>query len=307
MYKVAVIMSTYNGEKYLKEQLNSIFSQRGVDITLYVRDDGSSDSTCVILENMSKMYENLQVSYGTNIGVGNSFMTKLYEIEETFDYYSFADQDDVWLPDKLIAGIRMLEKKEGPALYASNQIVTDKELREQGMRFNKVPGIRYGEIIRGNMISGCTFIFNRALFTFLVAKENRPNQNLLSIRIHDVWVAVVAALFGEIMFDSNSFILYRQHESNVVGASKKSFLNEVKVKVSRLFLPKLCTGGVEMAKFLAEMYDCRLGEMKTPISTYAQYKEFFSRKVSLLGMYDIFGHDNESRLMFSLKILLNRF
>ena len=125
MKKVLVLMSTYNGEKYLGQQIESILAQEKVDVHLMIRDDGSTDNT----RNVLKRYENndrITIKYGKNTGVGVSFLKLLY-VNMDADYYAFSDQDDVWKKDKLIAGIRKLEEINGPALYASNQTVTDKD------------------------------------------------------------------------------------------------------------------------------------------------------------------------------------
>ena len=122
---VAVIMSTYNGEKFLDEQINSILSQKDVVVHLYVRDDGSTDSTRQILSNTQKNNKNLHLFFENNIGVGNSFMKCLYYAKANYDYYAFSDQDDIWLPEKLIKAITFLEENH-KELYCSNQMCVDR-------------------------------------------------------------------------------------------------------------------------------------------------------------------------------------
>lgn len=94
MYKVAVLLSTYNGSKYIKEQIDSILSQEGVNIDIYIRDDESTDETVNIIYEYKS--NNIFLTEGKNIGVGNSFMELLYSVPEIYDYYAFADQDDIW-------------------------------------------------------------------------------------------------------------------------------------------------------------------------------------------------------------------
>lgn len=100
---VQVVMSTYNGEKYLKEQIDSILSQEGVDVRLYIRDDGSSDRTTDILASYQE-HKNVKIEKGNNLGFAKSFLTALDECDEA-DYYAFSDQDDVWEKDKLSTAI----------------------------------------------------------------------------------------------------------------------------------------------------------------------------------------------------------
>ena len=95
--QVAVLMSTYNGEKYIRDQIDSILSQIKVNVTLFIRDDGSTDSTVKIITQYTEKYSNIKFWVGENIGVGNSFMQLLYSLTDEFDYYAFSDQDDIWL------------------------------------------------------------------------------------------------------------------------------------------------------------------------------------------------------------------
>lgn len=106
---VQVVMSTYNGEKYLKEQIDSILSQEGVDVRLYIRDDGSSDRTTDILASYQE-HKNVKIEKGNNLGFAKSFLTALDECDEA-DYYAFSDQDDVWEKDKLSTESRYSKKK----------------------------------------------------------------------------------------------------------------------------------------------------------------------------------------------------
>ena len=108
---VTVAMSTYNGERYLREQIDSILNQKNVDIVLFVRDDGSKDATLDILGEYSAKYDNVLFSAGNNLGIGKSFYEALRLAPES-DYYAFSDQDDVWLQDKVASGVKALEMLE---------------------------------------------------------------------------------------------------------------------------------------------------------------------------------------------------
>ena len=136
MISVAVIMSTYNGEKYLGEQIDSILNQKDLEVTLFVRDDGSSDGTKNILEKYARDNGKIHINFGVNAGVGNSFMNALYSVPDTFDYYAFADQDDIWLENKLFQAVKALQES-GKMLYASNQENTDKDGNSLGLRYKE--------------------------------------------------------------------------------------------------------------------------------------------------------------------------
>ena len=105
MYEVAVLMSTYNGEKYLREQVKSIFQQEQVKVSLYVRDDGSTDNTIKIINELQKEYDNIFLIKGENIGWRRSFRYLIDNVPTKYEYYAFSDQDDFWLKRKLIRAI----------------------------------------------------------------------------------------------------------------------------------------------------------------------------------------------------------
>lgn len=137
MYKVAILMSTYNGSRYLSEQIDSILCQEGADVTLYIRDDGSSDQTIDIIKKYAKKYQNIILTTGQNVGVGNSFMQLVYDCPDDFDYYAFSDQDDIWLKEKLKVAIDNIKQKDTPTLYASNQMLVDENGKQISLRYSK--------------------------------------------------------------------------------------------------------------------------------------------------------------------------
>lgn len=228
MNKVCVLMSTYNGEKYLVEQIESILIQKDVEVTLVVRDDGSSDSTISILNEYQKRGKLSLIRDGSNLGPACSFMKLLYEAED-FDYYAFADQDDIWRKEKLIVAISMIKANEDrPALYCSNQWILE-EGRIKGLRFAyREHGIV--QAICGNVFSGCTMVFNKKLFDILKQVNNRPSVDVLKSRMHDTWVIAVAECTGIVVYDENSYIEYRIHANNTVGL-KKGKIERLKQKI----------------------------------------------------------------------------
>ena len=111
MQSVCVMMSTYNGERYLEEQVLSILNQKGIETYLIIRDDGSTDNTCRILDKLCLLNtDRIKVYKGKNIGYNKSFL-KLLGYAEGYDYYAYADQDDYWLPDKCLRAINILSNK----------------------------------------------------------------------------------------------------------------------------------------------------------------------------------------------------
>ena len=220
---VAVLMSTYNGEKYLREQVDSILNQKDVDVHLYVRDDGSTDGTLdIVREYIAANPGKISLTTGENLGVGRSFMELVYQSPSTYDYYAFSDQDDVWLEGKLIAAIRFLTEHH-KALYVGNLMCVDKNLNKVKLRNSVPPDISLYAIMVANEINGCTMVFSQHFCSFLKDESHRPDgEALFYTRCHDTWVAMVGALMGVLVYDFDYHILYRQHEGNVVGSTNYS-------------------------------------------------------------------------------------
>ena len=153
--KVQILMSTYNGERYLAEQLDSIFRQTWPNIEVLVRDDGSKDATLEILNEYQKKHANLYVFPGTNEGLTRSFLELIQKCDA--DYVAFSDQDDYWLENKIEVAVERLAEFDGPALYCSNQILVDQDLNRlpEGEIPDAVPG--FGNAL--NKISNYLFIF----------------------------------------------------------------------------------------------------------------------------------------------------
>lgn len=217
MKKVQVLMSTYNGEKYLEEQLNSILKQSYPEISLLIRDDGSSDRTLEILERYAKKYENIEYYSGKNIGVVKSFFDVMRMADREKDYFAFADQDDVWLPDKIKRAVKLLDKKSEsvtcPMLYCSKTTIVNEKLEKIDIKFRKYEiKPAFGNALVENIATGCTEVFNRELLEMVVRKI--PTKNIV---MHDWWLYLSAAAFGSVIYDKKSNILYRQHRNNEIG------------------------------------------------------------------------------------------
>ena len=128
LYNVQVIMSTYNGEKYIEEQIQSIFNQKECNVSLLVRDDGSTDKTIEIVKELSLKY-NIKLIQGENLRAAKSFLEAIKFTDEENDFFAFSDQDDVWLDDKLLNAIKCIEKyNDKILLYASNLTAVNEKL-----------------------------------------------------------------------------------------------------------------------------------------------------------------------------------
>lgn len=213
--EVTVLMSTYNGEKYIKEQIDSILQQQNIHVNLLVRDDGSNDRTLEILDRYSK--ENLLKYYaGKNLKTARSFL-KLLQDSPDSQYYAFSDQDDIWKPNKLIRAITMMKKNDDkvdqPILYAGSFQMTDENLHFISGGEGHYTTSTFANAIVYSCCTGCTMVMNKALRD-LVNEGGIPDHLLM----HDDWVhKVCLAMGGKVVFDDKPFMLYRQHGNNVDG------------------------------------------------------------------------------------------
>lgn len=226
MGQVVILLSTYNGENFLREQLDSVLMQDDVDIRVLVRDDGSSDGTIKILEEYQKQV-NLSWYSGENMRPAKSFMHLLCAAPDA-DFYAFCDQDDVWMPEKLGVAIEKIQGANGPAMYCSDTLLVDSTL--QAIR---VGGIiadgTFAESLISNPATGCTMVFNKSLRD--VAIRYIPAH----LDMHDWWLyRICMAIGGYFYFDTTPHIKYRQHGNNVIGGQH---LRREKIKrhIGRLF------------------------------------------------------------------------
>jgi len=230
--RIAVLLSTFNGEAWLEAQLDSLLAQREVSLEVFARDDGSSDGTRAILARYAAHWPALATPLnGDNLGPAASFLTLLAAVPDDFDAYAFCDQDDVWLPEKLARAHRRLAKTGdgAAALYCSRVMCVDAELRPIGPAPIKDDG-RFKALLFENIAFGVTVVMNRA--AALLARERLPERG--AIIMHDWWCALTISAVGEVIYDPEPGVLYRQHGSNQIG-QKVGRAGEI-ARLIRMFL-----------------------------------------------------------------------
>lgn len=223
--RVAIVMATYNGDRFIAEQIRSIQAQSFTDWVLYIRDDGSRDDT--VLKVLKIAGRDLRVrlvrdELGNQGAIGNFSVLMKIAFEESADYIFFSDQDDVWHPEKLatmLAAIRELELKCGaatPLLVHCDLAVVDEELQPIADSFVKFLRLSptsadLGVLLCQNQVTGCACVINRALLELACPVPN-------DVLMHDWWLALLASSAGKIGFVPKSLVMYRQHGGNVIGA-----------------------------------------------------------------------------------------
>ena len=276
MKKIAVLMSSYNGEKYIKEQIDSILNQVGdFQIDLWVRDDGSKDSTINILETYSKEGRISWYS-GENLGPANSFLDLIRHCRD-YDYYAFSDQDDYWLPGKIKRGIETLSACDDMAIYFSNAYVVDEKLNSSGRCvYKKLPKTDFYSLTCAGGIIGCTMIFNNKM------AERVYNYPMPSrIIMHDAYLSVLCRAFGgKIFYDENPLMKYRQHRNNVVGVSVGLFSTIIN-RFKSSFIPSKVSIAEQCESILDVFTDELSDDKKKWLQKVSKYRNRFTDRLKL--------------------------
>lgn len=214
--RVLILMSTYNGELFVKSQLCSIVGQSYPDIDILIRDDGSIDSTVSIIQNSN--IKNLTLIKGKNIGVPNAYFELIRIAPDNYDFYAFADQDDIWLPDKIAYSIEIMAKRNQllPLVYSSDVLRITKNLAVVHKMKRRIH-----HLLLENPASGCTIVFNRK--TKIEVTDYMPEHAIM----HDFWIFWIGVFLGEWIYDSRKTMLYRYHENNVTVGKKTFMINDV--------------------------------------------------------------------------------
>lgn len=312
--RIAILMSTYNGEKWLRQQIDSILQQREVDSYIYIRDDGSSDDTLSVIESYHK--SNRVFLVGENcrkrLGAGDSFMELVKYaqsvLSDRYDYFAFADQDDYWQPEKLISAVEMMQGREEPCLYFSQKTLVDEKLRPMEMS-DYIP---YSDPVLHSIgqsnAFGCTFVFNKYLLGYI--QEKKAGRGYY----HDAWIFRLSVWCGfRIFYDTNSHILYRQHSQNATGAIKKKiwykqllFLSTWKNQIDR-FLCKNLNDVVLMQKDIYAKY-----AVEFPNDNMELLKLIVNYRYSMCDRYRLMRHPifktngKKDYVRWMLRISMNR-
>ncbi len=298
------MMSTYNGEKHLREQIDSILNQKTkYKIYLRIRDDGSKDGTCEIIEDYIRNNpDRVDFIKGNNMGYNASFFS-LIQTASDFDYYSISDQDDVWLEDKLQTACDAIDKvnEDIPILYASTSYLVHDDLVPYGTtRKMEREMTMYNTIIQ-NICPGHTQVMNEKLIELL-----REEINTSRIYVYDSWIQNVANLFGKIVFDNDSYTYYRQYDGNQLGSGAGK-LGQLLASIGR---DKTDDGHKyrRQIEYFAEKYEEKLkikgffDEIKRFVSA-----DTFATKITYLKSSSLYRQNRIETIVFDLAVLCGKY
>lgn len=223
--RVAIVMATYNGCRFIEEQIRSIQAQDYPNWVLYIRDDGSSDGTVQKILQIAQQDHRVRFvsdEFGNQGAIGNFSVLMNFALQEDADYVFFADQDDVWAPEKMsvmLAAMQELDMKFGskmPLLVHCDLIVVNEKLKTISDSFVKYSRLSptaadLGVLLCQNQVTGCASVINRALLEMACPVPR-------TVLMHDWWLALLAAATGKVGFVPKPLVQYRQHAGNVLGA-----------------------------------------------------------------------------------------
>lgn len=301
--RVAILLPTYNGAKYLRAQIDSLLAQTSQNFVIVTRDDGSSDDSVAIIAQYALDHPaqfHVVTTDGNNLGACGSFsflmgyvMQRKNKLGMSKMYTMCCDQDDVWYPQKIALSLQHMSRIEAehpdvPVLVHSDLQVVDENMQEIAPSFVAYQGLNpsnktFGRMLISNSVTGCTALINEELAMLAMPV---PEKAIM----HDWWLALVASAFGEMKFIPESLVHYRQHQANTIGA-KEFRRNPMK----KGFIARLMDNEhEETAKQLA-------AQARTFKSTYAARLSFSRRR--LLNAVAMLGSRIDLVRNFTLKLL----
>lgn len=298
MKKILVLLATYNGEKYLREQLDSVLDQKGVHVEILIRDDGSTDNTKRILRQYQKS-KRINWYEGEHLNVQKGYF-ELMEKADAYDidYIAFCDQDDVWDADKLMVAVNALDRfpVDKPALYYCGQRLVDQNMNFIANHFLNEKRTLYTRFVLSDF-AGCTGVFNKTLLKEVITFK--PTYMLM----HDTWILKVClCLGGNVCVDVNPHMNYRQHGGNTVGLGRSipAYLKQVKQYLNEYQVERQMH---ELVRGYGNRMVPEYKKLTTIICGYRKRKEY---KKKLLDKTYINFFNKGLNLTYWLKVKLNR-
>lgn len=302
MTKVQVLMSTYNGEKYIAAQIESILNQTHLNLHILIRDDGSTDATKAIICSFAEQYPNrIKLIEAENAGVISSFLQLLDASDTNADYYCFSDQDDYWYEKKVERALQQMQEKNTPLLHCTSTNMTDDHLSSIGLwpsPWAKPPSF-YNALLQ-NIAVGTTITLNKRARDLLVSRKADATLLLM----HDWWAYLVVSAFGEVFFDPEPSILYRQHDHNVIGGNK-SLLHKLKKKWGSFRKHSHNKLLVDQAQHFDQLYGVLLSEeKKEQLKLFIEPRDTLWERLLYLNKCKLYRQSSMEQQIFKLFILI---
>ena len=311
MEKVDILLATYNGARFLKEQLDSILNQTHSDFRLIISDDKSTDKTRSIIEEYAAKDSRIECYFQKkNLGVIKNFEFLMRKVENK--YFMFSDQDDIWKENKIEKSLEVMEKEEADLVYSDLEVV-DRDLNTIYKSYWKLKGLdnkvkKYNDfsaLYLNNYITGCTMLCKKSFIDLILPLPTRSKYVL-----HDYWVALIVSQHGKMSYIKEPLIKYRQHKDNKIGSKKRSdeitnfdelryLFIDVKIEHFTVFVEnenKFTSLDIRSLSKEALIYFENLRRVN--IINFSKWKLFFE-----LYKYEDFGYKMQNFLILNIPIL----
>jgi len=285
MEKINILMATFNGRRYVAKQIESILNQTYQDFRLIISDDCSTDSTLKILEEYEAKDSRIDIYYqGENLGITANFEFLIGKVRS--EYFMFADQDDIWEPDKIEKSVKKLEEENLDLVY-TDLCVVDSRLNEIAPSYWRLKGLDYRikrynnfeSLYLNNFVTGCTMLVRSKWIN-----EFMPLPKESKYILHDYWIALIVSQSGNIGYIDEALVKYRQHGNNKIGSKTQSEELKSLDEIRNLFI------------------DVKLDHFKTFVQNEARFKSSSYKELNkkALNYYE----DLKGVKKFSLKGIL---
>ena len=237
MEKVDILLATYNGEKFLSQQLDSILAQTHQDFHIIVSDDNSTDSTVKILDEYAKKDKRITVyKQKKNLGVISNFEFLLSKVQS--NYFLFSDQDDIWLEDKIEKSLRYMIDTNSDIVF-TDLMVVDSNLNVLYQSYWELKGLKnkilkyngFDALYLNNYVTGCTMLMKKDIIAKVL-----PFPKSTKYILHDYWIALIISQSGKLSYLNEATIKYRQHKNNKVGSKTRTESIKTLAEIRKLFI-----------------------------------------------------------------------
>lgn len=306
MERVMVLMSTYNGEKYLDVQIRSILTQVGVQVNILIRDDGSTDNTLNILHDYAERFNNIKILEESNCGAIQSFYKLMaYAVNHytEYKYFAFSDQDDYWYPEKLVRAVSCNITNNSYFFYHSCYEIVDENLNLLNKSNNNVMGT-LGEALVANQAIGCSEVFTLGVLRASAQIYNYKLKDEKYYPYHDLWVYLVAlATKADVYFDNKCTLKYRQHANNVIGTGRTK-IQTLRSQLNNLHKTKNIKSN--FARILSDILVLD-DDVKELLYSVYNYKDSFYNSIKLIFRKELRVKERLLRLAFYYSVLFRLF
>lgn len=299
---IQILMSTYNGEQYLREQLDSFTRLEGFDkIKVLIRDDGSIDNTCKILEEYKTKY-GFEIIKGRNIGITNSIFELFASSDKNCEFFAISDQDDVWIEDKFTRAVSAFQKENSkmPMMYASISEIVSESLEHMGTTLIPTKDVGFYNAMVQNVTPGHTQVYNRKLIDLLL------ERGFDNVTVVDWWIYLVVSAVGKVVFENVCTVKHRQHGKNSVGY-QTNFISKTITRIRKLKCKDANAISRQLQAFYIRYNDVIKEEYKLELKKYLNNLKSIFMRIRYISVCKAYRQTLFETFMFKILYILGKY